>query len=270
MARQIEGINGGFCGRVGTVIGYEWRGKWCMRSYPRHIHDAKSPQQLRQREWFKLAVGLAGQMKGLLRVGMRERSRRLHMTEGNYFVSLNKECFNVDEGRLRVDYAHLTVSDGTVAPVGFGTPTLEVTARAFKVSVDFSENPLGLPVSGEDEVYVAAMCEEEGTWVMASPAFRREEHAEMRLPACWEGKNVHLYGFARDYTGETSLSQYLGSMRVEEESETVETNPRLESSIAGVYTLPHPSQRRTVEAGYSMAAAISAARDCSSSGVIST
>ena len=47
MARQIEGINGGFCGRVGTVIGYEWRGKWCMRSYPRHIHDAKSPQQLR-------------------------------------------------------------------------------------------------------------------------------------------------------------------------------------------------------------------------------
>ena len=270
MARQIEGINGGFCGRVGTVIGYEWRGKWCMRSYPRHIKDAKSPRQLQQREWFKLAVGMAGRMKGLLRVGLRERSRRLHMTEGNYFVSLNKDFFSVDDGRLQVDYAHLMVSDGTVAPVGFEAPTLVVTTRAFVVSVDYSENPLGLPVGGEDEVYVAAMCEEEGTWVLASPSFRRERHTELRLPANWEGKTIHLYGFVRDYTGETSQSQYLRSLRVEEQNETVETSPRLKRSITGAFTQPCPSQRRTDEATYSMAAAISAARDCSSSGDIST
>ena len=210
MARQIEGINGGFCGRVGTVIGYQWRGKWCMRAYPRHIRDARSESQLRQREWFKRAVVLASRLKGVLRVGMRERSRRLHLTEGNYFIALNKECFGLEAGRLRVDYGRLALSDGAVAPVAFGEPKLTVTEHAFTVAVDYSSNPLGLPAGGDDEVYLVALCEEEGTAVTAAPAYRRTGHIKMTLPACWEGKRVHLYGFVRDYTGETSASAYLG------------------------------------------------------------
>lgn len=212
MAKQIEGINGGFCGRVGTVIGYQWRGKWCMRAYPRYIHDARSPLQLRQREWFKLAVQMAGRLTGILRTGMRERSRRLHMTEGNYFISINKECFGLEEGRLTVDYERLVVSDGPVAPVGFGTPQLVVSEQAFRVTVDYSRNPLNMPAEWNDEVYLAALCEGEG--VAASPSYRNEGHTEMRLPACWEGKTVHLYGFVKDYTGEASTSQYLGSIHV--------------------------------------------------------
>ena len=202
MARQIEGINGGFCGRVGTVIGYQWRGKWCMRSYPRRINDARTPQQLRQREWFKLAVRLASQLTGTLRVGLRERSQRLHMTEGNYFVSLNKECFSLEEGRLRVDYGHLVVADGPMAPVAFGTPVLEVTERAFAVSVDFTPNPLNLPAERDDEVRVTALCEETGEAVTASPSYRYEGHSTVLLPACWEGMTVHLYGFVNNYAGE--------------------------------------------------------------------
>ncbi|MGX8712959.1 MAG: DUF6266 family protein [bacterium] len=267
MAKQTEGINGGFIGRVGTVVGYQWRGKWCVRSYPRHINDARTPGQLRQREWFKLAVQLASRLTPTLRAGMRERSRRLQMTEGNYFISLNKECFGLEEGRLTVDYARLTVADGPVAPVGFGTPALVAGERNFTVTVDFDRNPLHLPVENDDKVYLAALCEEEADGVLSSPAFRREERAALRLPAAWEGKTVHLYGFVQDYNGEASASQYLGSLRVEEPQE--KPVPTV-SPIGAAPSAPAGEEEILDGEYYSMAAAISAARDLSSSGLIST
>ena len=35
MARVIEGINGAFCGKVGTVVGYTRNGVGIMRSLPK-------------------------------------------------------------------------------------------------------------------------------------------------------------------------------------------------------------------------------------------
>lgn len=212
MAKQIEGINGGFCGRVGTVIGYQWRGKWCMRSYPRHIHDARTPLQLEQRAWFKRAVGFASRLTEVLRTGLRERSKALHLTEGNLFVALNKQCLTLEEGRLKVDYENLVLSDGMVAPVGFGELELTVTEERFRLNVDFEANPLHLPAQGGDKVFLAALCEVRNESILAAPVFRRNGTIAYTLPACWAGSVVHVYGFVQDYTGEASASQYLGSV----------------------------------------------------------
>ena len=42
MAKQTDGINGGYRGRVGSAVGYMWRGQWCVRATPRFFHDAKT------------------------------------------------------------------------------------------------------------------------------------------------------------------------------------------------------------------------------------
>ena len=42
MAKQRNGINDAFRGSVGTVIGYEWRGQWCMRARPRYVHNPRT------------------------------------------------------------------------------------------------------------------------------------------------------------------------------------------------------------------------------------
>lgn len=212
MAKQIEGINGGFCGRVGTVIGYQWRGKWCMRSYPRHIRDARTPLQLEQRAWFKQAVGFASRLTEALRAGLRERSKALHLTEGNLFVALNKQCLVLEEGHLRVDYENLVLSDGMVAPVGFGEMELTVSEERFKLKVDFEPNPLKLPNHGGDKVFLAVLCEGRNESILTAPALRRDKTIAYTLPACWAGSVVHVYGFAQDYAGEASASQYLGSV----------------------------------------------------------
>ena len=46
MAKIEQGILGPFRGTVGTVIGYRWRDRWCMRARPRFYHDRRSDAQL--------------------------------------------------------------------------------------------------------------------------------------------------------------------------------------------------------------------------------
>jgi hypothetical protein len=172
MARQIEGINGGFAGKVGTVIGYEWRGKWCMRSYPRRIHDRRSEAQLEQRSWFVEAVRFASRLVEVLRVGLRQPALAMHLTEGNLFVKANKHLFGMAGGRLAVDYSRLVLSDGSAAPVGFGP--LADAGGGRELTVDFSFNPQQLPCSGGDKVYLVAIgagCQEAE---LGLPTYRRK------------------------------------------------------------------------------------------------
>ena len=91
MAKQTDGINGGYRGRVGSTVGYMWRGQWCVRSAPRMFHDAKTDAQLEQRALFKATVAFAGRVKEVLRTGLHQPALDAHKTECNYFLMINKE-----------------------------------------------------------------------------------------------------------------------------------------------------------------------------------
>ncbi len=123
MAKQRFGINDAYRGTVGTVIGYEWRGKWCLRARPLRVHNPRTEKQQSNRMVFKQAVALAGTMKLALRKGLHNVSMGLHITECNLFVKRNKGCFSLgEEGKLEVDWENLIISEGSlVAPV-FGVP----------------------------------------------------------------------------------------------------------------------------------------------------
>ena len=120
MAKQRFGINDAYCGTVGTVIGYEWRGKWCLRARPLHVRNPRTAKQQSNRQLFKQMVDLASHMKFALRKGLRGVSLGMHVTECNLFVKRNKECFSLDaEGQMVVDWERLIVSEGEVAAPGF-------------------------------------------------------------------------------------------------------------------------------------------------------
>ena len=118
MAKQRYGINDAYQGTVGTVIGYEWRGKWCLRARPRMVRNPRTEAQQVNREVFKCVVREAGRLKGLLRMGLRALALEMHLTEGNLFVKRNKQCFWLDgEGVLQADWEQVLVADGPVVPV---------------------------------------------------------------------------------------------------------------------------------------------------------
>ena len=127
MATIESGYMGGFSGKLGPAVGYQWRGKWVVRSFSRTPHNPRTERQQEHRMLFKQEVQLAGRMNWVLRETMDEVSALQGMTPCNYFIKRNQGAFSVssEERELEVDWAALVLSEGPVAPVAFGAP--EVT-----------------------------------------------------------------------------------------------------------------------------------------------
>lgn len=125
MAKQQNGYLGGYSGRLGPVVGYLWRGKWCLRVKPGKVHNPRTDRQQSHRHLFKAMVQFASRQSQVLRIGMRQVSHDEGMTEQNLFVSLNSQSFSLVDGALEVDYSRLLFSCGPVAPVAFGKPAVD-------------------------------------------------------------------------------------------------------------------------------------------------
>ena len=142
------------------------------------------------------------------RCGCATRGRR-----NSRAVKRNKECFSLDaEGQMAVDWERLIVSEGEVAaPVFVGVETRP--AASLQIGFEWDGG------SGDDEVYVYAYCPELEEGVLSAPAWRRMKSVQLALPERWQGKEVHLYGFAVDEEGAASATAYIGSLS------PVETRP---------------------------------------------
>ena len=205
MARQRYGIVDGYRGSVGPVIGYMWRGRWCLRSRPVHVHNPCTEPQQRNRERFRQTVLLASRMKEALRVGMHAASMAAGMTECNMFCRMNHGLVGAEGGSMTVDHARLQLSCGPVAGVAVETVVADGEGA---IALTFSSEG----GSGADRVRVYAWCEEREECLLAADVARREGAASVALPEGWCGCTVHLYLFATDYRGRASATAYGGSV----------------------------------------------------------
>ena len=208
MGKLQDGFVGGFSGRLGNVIGYNWRGRWCVRSLPADFKDARTDAQLRQRQLFSEMVRFAGRAKRILALGLEAASRNAGVTSSNYFIRINKGCFAMQEGELSVDLPELRLSDGPVAPVAFDAPQLLDEAT---ISIDFEKNPLHRNCSQDDSVFLVAYCPEYKDFDFSDATARRRKQVMLRLNEAWVGKEVHLWGFVVDNARRASQSIYIGS-----------------------------------------------------------
>lgn len=206
MAKQQNGYLGGYSGKLGPVVGYSWRGKWCLRTTPAKVRNPRTDRQQSHRHLFKAMVQFAAHNAQVLRVGMRQVSHDEGMTEQNLFVSINSQSFSLIDGSLEVDYSRLLFACGPVAPVAFGKP--EIDERQV-LTVSFEKNPLHVRASGEDTVYLYAYCPAAGRGLLSAPVYRRQQSLSMVLPDEWVGEELHLYGFVTDYAGRASQSLYI-------------------------------------------------------------
>ncbi len=218
MGKQLGGINGPYVGKIGKVVGYQWRGIWVTRAMPEEFHDAKSERQLEQRGRFKAMVGFAGRLKDILRIGLKQSALKAHKTECNYFQMINKDCLLWDDGALVVDYEHLRLSEGPVAPVAFTCVHGEAPLQ--EITIDFEKNPEHRNCNGNDKGFVAAINASRCEAVLSLPVYRRMGSITLTLPSYWENEEVHLYGFVQDNAGRCSESVYIdGNEELRENSE---------------------------------------------------
>ena len=219
MAKLLEGILGGFSGKVGQVVGIQWKGRSCMRSYVARISDRRSPLQLEQRSRFTAMIRMAQQSMYAIRLGFKQKADEHRVTEGNWFSHRNTGAFRVVDGAVVVDYERIAVAEGTLAGVTFHVPEFDAEDR-LRVAFDDDRNLAG--TSRRDSVYVYAYCPALGQGLLLPPAERQSEVIECSLPITWHGSDIHLYGFTVGKKGGVSHSMYLGSGTVGKPSRLVE------------------------------------------------
>lgn len=207
MAKLTTGYMGAFSGKLGTAVGFSWKGRVCVRSYCRHIHDARTPLQLEQRSRFTAMIRFAQQSVHALRLGFKPLGDKLQITEGNCFTKRNTDRFRMVGGELRVDYEHLVLSEGSLEGVLFSSPQFDADSG---VSIEYEGNTTAKHASPSDAVYVYAYCPEAGEGRLLPAAKRGDAHIGRDLPYTWRGLAVHLYGFTIGRHGDVSPTQYIG------------------------------------------------------------
>ena len=210
MAKIEQGILGPFRGTVGTVIGYRWRDRWCMRARPSHYNDRRSEAQLEQRGRFKAMIQFASPATPLLRIGLRAWAAEHGLTEGNAFLRLNHGCFSGISGGSGgsevsggIDFAGLRFSLGSLPGLTGGVAR---RVDALTVSVGW-ERGLG---RGADRVHVYAYCLAAGWGLAVADVARGAKQAQFTLPQEFAGEEVHLWAFAVNAEGVASATCYLG------------------------------------------------------------
>ena len=206
MATFNDGIMGGFRGRLGTVVGYQWRGRWCMRARvePR---NPRSERQQAHRSLFKQQVQLASRLNWVLREALQAPSLQRGMTPCNYFVHRNQQAFSQADGRLEVDWSALVLSEGPVAPVQFGVPQVSDETT---LTIAFERNPLHVRADKYDRVYLFVYAPEVEVGFLSAPVYRRSGLLQAVLPEVMAGCEVQLWGLVQDAQGRWSETLYVG------------------------------------------------------------
>ena len=211
MGKIFQGIEGPFSGKVGTVVGYQWKHRACIRTYRHQINYPNTESQQQQRNWFVGMVRFASQATPALKLGYRHLADQANMTEGNYFIMKNKQHFSRYSEMPTVDYSRLQLAAGTAADVYFHKPKFEPNETLI---VDFEKNALVLRASADDDVYIYVYAPTLGEGKLSAPAKRRSKQLSIRLPENWSSQEVHVYGFVVDRDGRPSNSTYIGIGRV--------------------------------------------------------
>lgn len=207
MAKQTNGYMGGFSGKLGPAVGYQWNGVWCLRARPRIVHNPRTEKQMAHRQCFKQMVQLAARMRWAVTTGLTAVARQMHLTAQNLFINANMQAFSEVDDVLEVDYSRLQLSAGPVAPVALGD--VAITADGV-LSVEFERNPMHLSASQFDSVYLYLYCPEIGQGYLAAPVYRNARRISLVLPTMYLGREIHLYAFVMDEHRRASVTAYGG------------------------------------------------------------
>ena len=205
MAKTENGILDSFIGKVGTVVGYKWNGKACIRAYTKEVKNPRTALQVAHREMFKQEVQLAAKMHWAVSLTLRDLAREAGMTAYNLFVKANQRAFGFADGSLQVDYSSLHLSFGDVPPVE--NPEAS-RSEANVLSVSFRRGR----GAGTDYVYLYAYAPDLGEGYLSAPVYRHEKRLSLALPDHFGGHAVHLYLLVQHAGGNWGNSQYIGAL----------------------------------------------------------
>ncbi|MBC8005030.1 MAG: hypothetical protein H7X84_06125, partial [Verrucomicrobia bacterium] len=114
MAKILNGILGGFSGKVGTVIGACWKGIDYMRGLATSVTNPNTPAQQEQRAKFSLMVAFLRPLQGFLRLGFRSAAIRMSAFNAAMAYNLKNAVSGVFPA-FTIDYDQVLLCRGSLA-----------------------------------------------------------------------------------------------------------------------------------------------------------
>lgn len=207
---MAQGILGGFRNKVGTVIGFFWKGKAVMRGYkdlgPKSTY---SEEQLLVQTRFGALGKLAQVFLSAITGGFYKVATRKKMTASNIFVKKNWEMsHSTVPGIASIDYPELIISQGDIHNVDFTTPSFD---NPLEIEVTFSTvSPYD---DSNDKVYMFAYSPDANEGLLSEAVKRDAGRISMTVPSHWNGLKVHVWGYAQSAKDKKvySDSSYIGT-----------------------------------------------------------
>ena len=212
MGTYNKGILGPFSGKVGTVVGANWRGKDVMRSLPKKTDRTPTETQLLQREKFTAVSNFLTPISNVVSLyygsGSGELTRRnqamsYHMKEAVTYVNPNFEIL----------FDKVQISKGDL--LGIQNPTASSPA-AGEIRFNWEDNSGQGSAKNTDQLIVVLYSPlEDIYYTNGNAATRDAARVTLTLPTYFAGLEVQAWITFASATGKSyATSVYLGAVAI--------------------------------------------------------
>lgn len=180
MARITKGILGGFSGKVGTIVGANWRGQDIIRSIPKPSSRPPSEKQLLQQNKFKLVISFLQPLRNIQSryFGSGSGSKSRVNMAASYTIS---EALQVTADVPSLVYNKILITKGDLT--GFQNVTASAQSGN-QISLSWEDNSSQGNASTTDSISIVCYCEELGRFeIFESVALRPDLSVDVTLPA---------------------------------------------------------------------------------------
>jgi hypothetical protein len=211
MGSISKGILGGFCGKVGTVIGYIHNGMACMRSLPTSVFNPRTQAQLEQRARFSTAIAFLQPLTEFVKIGFRNASTKMSAFNSAMSYTM-KNAIRGLYPDFSIDYANALLSRGTLA--GALNPNA-LSVAAGQVTFSWDDNSGELNGEATDAALIVAYNPTRNEAVFTNGESARVDGTQtLAVPTSYSGDTLECYIAFMDAKGRMATSKYAGPVVV--------------------------------------------------------
>lgn len=212
MGKINQGILGGFSGKVGNVIGGNWKGIDYMRVKPANVANPQTEGQVDQRTKFSTVLQFLQPLKDFVKVGYKNYA--IKMTQFNSAMSyILKNAVSGAYPNFTVDYASALLSRGSLAGVLNGAAA---SSAAGSVEFTWGDNTSESNASATDKAMILAYNSTKGEAIFVTDGAARSAGSQnLTVPDDFSGDSVECFiAFISEDGLSVANSKYVGSITV--------------------------------------------------------
>jgi len=211
MGKIKKGILGGFSGKVGTVVGANWKSISYMRSLPQKVKNPRTLLQRKQRGKFSIVMELLKPLTAILRIGWKNYAKNQTPTNAAMAYTLANAVTGTFPD-FKIDYTKVLISQGSLPSVT-GT---SATSTGRKINLAWDDNSGVGTAKATDKTLVVIVNPTKGETIsLAEGTSRSDAGQSIDVPNDWVGNKVEVYlGFAAESGKEVSNSLHFSQITI--------------------------------------------------------